>query len=116
VAAKEFLWHACLMAKGVAMVDGPVNSHEIRVISDYIARATTADTKLNVMLTKLVNDPAAPPMSVERHAEQCLRLKGERSMDLSGLMTMLEGVAAADGQVNEAEQGLLKGVRGVFGV
>ncbi len=114
VAEKEFLWHVCLMAKGVAMVDGSVNAQEFAVIRDYVSRMTTADVKLNEMLIKLVNDPASPPMSVERHAEQCLRLKGDRRMELTGLIALLESVAAADGQVNEAEQRLLRSVRGML--
>lgn len=111
---KEYLWNVCLLAKGLAMVDGPVNSHELMVISDYISRNTTSDEALNVMLTRLVNDPVPPPMSVERHAEQCQRLREGRTAELSALFAFLENVAAADAPFNEAEQKVLKSIRAIL--
>jgi hypothetical protein len=108
----EFLWNVCSMAKGVAMADGPLNSQELTAISDYISRNTKGDTNLNVMLTKLVNDPAKLKVTVEKHAEQCHRLKGGYGGVLAGVFDFLEGVASSDGPINEAERGSLVRIRG----
>lgn len=113
---KKFLRIWSGMVAKLAKADGNISREEIQVIETYFTAYLELNSESRAFAIEAFNAAKDSPYDFEHYANDFVTFVGDNKPVLRAVLGMLVGLAAADGQVNRAEEAILQSAARIFGV